>query len=148
MGTVLHPMRSLSASSAEICFSPLLDGDGVASQRRLHLCVEAEVVSVPFSMGTVLHQLSPRRADGFNRVSVPFSMGTVLHRDCRARHLEGLPQFQSPSRWGRCCIEMCNRPDSTSHIVSVPFSMGTVLHQKGFQPCNPILAEFQSPSRW
>ena len=37
-------------------FSPLLDGDGVASSTATSAMLCIELVSVPFSMGTVLHQ--------------------------------------------------------------------------------------------
>ena len=36
--------------------------------------------------------------------------------------------FQSPSRWGRCCIQGESVAIRINQIVSVPFSMGTVLH--------------------
>jgi hypothetical protein len=89
MGTVLHLRCSIRKLRAvrNSCFSPLLDGDGVAS-RPVRRCRRAcGFVSVPFSMGTVLHR--PRHtANAGSRpvvpfsmgdVSVPFSMGTVLH---------------------------------------------------------------------
>ena len=131
------------------CFSPLLDGDGVASFISWRLTMNTVGVSVPFSMGTVLH---------------PGSLRAI-----RACHLE----FQSPSRWGRCCIAgsaaaACN----TATFVSVPFSMGTVLHRTAGAACNTaifcfsplldgdgvaseqhrriwhLILLFQSPSRW
>src|ERR1700677_313097 len=61
------------------------------------------VVSVPFSMGTVLHPSGDRAAARGTPVSVPFSMGTVLHQGTRI-------------------------DDKHDQRVSVPFSMGTVLH--------------------
>ena len=62
-------------------------------------------VSVPFSMGTVLHHGSDNALTRDNsEVSVPFSMGTVLHHSV-------LSAIRGVS------------------IVSVPFSMGTVLHR-------------------
>ena len=75
----------------------------------LHLSADCAIgcsvaVSVPFSMGTVLHRgcdLDAHRTGCI--VSVPFSMGTVLH----------------PPAFNRC---------SSTEFVSVPFSMGTVLH--------------------
>ena len=98
-------------------FSPLLDGDGVASHRLRSDSRASYGVSVPFSMGTVLHPLrsairierpvirfSPlldgdgvasRRSDGDRLsvipVSVPFSMGTVLHQGVGA----SMPQVVS-----------------------------------------------------
>ena len=113
-------------------------------------------VSVPFSMGTVLHLHRCRdAATVLLRVSVPFSMGTVLHpsvpmtwhRAARNRFsplldgdgvasvdgscsmLVSILVFQSPSRWGRCCIASAShRRRHGAADVSVPFSMGTVLH--------------------
>ena len=152
-------------------------------------------VSVPFSMGTVLHPYGKLRRNGRQNVSVPFSMGTVLHLSRAAENwatpsfsplLDGdgvastltapasarYSLFQSPSRWGRCCISFVPSCDHTSMQVSVPFSMGTVLHRgRGESPkrhalgFSPLLdgdgvasparevraAEetlFQSPSRW
>ena len=67
-------------------------------------------VSVPFSMGTVLHlprsEESRRTSKKYIHHSVPFSMGTVLHRH---------------TNWKRVW--------SCTFMVSVPFSMGTVLHR-------------------
>ena len=84
-------------------------------------------------------------------VSVPFSMGTVLLRgllrvsqanDARFSPLldgdgvasityKGAPTapiaFQSPSRWGRCCFGTAKLAQEILGFVSVPFSMGTVL---------------------
>ena len=48
----------------------------------------------------------------------------VLH----LRQRELLDAFQSPSRWGRCCIPLPLRCIGGTAVVSVPFSMGTVLH--------------------
>ncbi len=88
-----------------LSFSPLLDGDGVASREVQIGAQEAAIVSVPFSMGTVLHRSSEIfNNDNFAYVSVPFSMGTVLHRADQARPECDRRSFQSPSRWGRCCI--------------------------------------------
>ena len=79
-------------------------------------------------MGTVLHREIEDFLIGDIRVSVPFSMGTVLHLlhvyvavEHRVRfsplldgdgvaspssiaRLNTAFSFQSPSRWGRCCI--------------------------------------------
>ena len=182
-----------------IRFSPLLDGDGVASisgtctltinlmafqspSRWGRCCIAfapaaapcSHDVSVPFSMGTVLHR--PRAGLGrvaYGLVSVPFSMGTVLHlrspttsawvrssfqspsrwgRCCIAAtpvELGAVIAFQSPSRWGRCCIAHGPaRMGSAASIVSVPFSMGTVLHHVQFVRGDACQVAFQSPSRW
>ena len=83
MGTVLHRMRWRLSLGPSGCFSPLLDGDGVASP---------------------------------SGATVPITRAQL---------------FQSPSRWGRCCIDRATlQPFAVLH-VSVPFSMGTVLHLSG-----------------
>ena len=80
MGTVLHP-RSNAAFPANIAR-----------------------VSVPFSMGTVLHQLFVTCLPvGY------FSFSPLLDGDGVASATSGAGSappllFQSPSRWGRCCI--------------------------------------------
>src|ERR1700685_1380891 len=97
-------------------------------------------------------------AEGTLSVSVPFSMGTVLHLDLpdfEDPDVEGFSPlldgdgvaswdemvssvpiypFQSPSRWGRCCINRSPVGPCVVLPVSVPFSMGTVLHQD-FNDC-------------
>src|SRR5579871_1277823 len=148
-------------------------------------------------MGTVL---LPQDAEGIphlSLVSVPFSMGTVLLLVCRICIVCGLRPFQSPSRWGRCCfaawvtrlpalrsfsplldgdgvasLDWPARAQAKS-LVSVPFSMGTVLlrsaslrRRRGWADrFSPLLdgdgvasagavhrerafIAFQSPSRW
>ena len=115
--------------SEDLRFSPLLDGDGVASSfapvagrrgstfqspsRWGRCCIEiasvteayVPTVSVPFSMGTVLHRAGRARSSQCGvSVSVPFSMGTVLHPTTGTSLSTALSWFQSPSRWGRCCI--------------------------------------------
>ena len=58
MGTVLHRRAECSRGYMLHRFSPLLDGDGVASTAACTLHDRRmSVVSVPFSMGTVLHPL-------------------------------------------------------------------------------------------
>src|ERR1700733_1010183 len=65
-------------------------------------------------------------------VSVPFSMGTVLHREIWREYVVTSMLFQSPSRWGRCCILANVGSRILLPNVSVPFSMGTVLHLAEF----------------
>src|SRR5579863_8678123 len=104
---------------------------GTVLHRKGHRMKNAAIyVSVPFSMGTVLHPL----ADGYHvaaltLVSVPFSMGTVLHQFQFADICPQFRLFQSPSRWGRCCIIGGVPRIPAWSAVSVPFSMGTVLHR-------------------
>ncbi len=153
MGTVLHLEVMPDHVHLFLSFSPLLDGDGVASAKSrpstqpsarfqspsrwgrccifttLILCRAANIVSVPFSMGTVLHHMDVLWYEHkFCFVSVPFSMGTVLHLVTSEGNLINQIVFQSPSRWGRCCILLFAGVLFLIVLVSVPFSMGTVLH--------------------
>ena len=116
--------KSAVAFADGACFSPLLDGDGVASTLSTHAEALDSSVSVPFSMGTVLHPCSASGCHAWYYVSVPFSMGTVLHLARRADGCAVAVMFQSPSRWGRCCI--------ARRVAGIPRSS----HR------------FQSPSRW
>ena len=75
------------------------------------------IVSVPFTMGTVLHPPCPLVLIRLPPVSVPFSMGTVLHRQNQLLHI-------------------------TYSLVSVPFSMGTVLHRGSGSPTIGLIARF------
>src|SRR5713226_4593667 len=82
MGTVLLRGSKFGSNRApRRRFSPLLDGDGVAS-------------SLAFGRLTAW------------RVSVPFSMGTVLLPLAAGDTAAQISPFQSPSRWGRCCFEL------------------------------------------
>ena len=106
-------------------------------------------------------------------VSVPFSMGTVLHQsDISLYHLSG-HLFQSPSRWGRCCIDevlidasvadKCFSPlldgDGVASFFRIGdghfkiFSFSPLLDGDGVASQEWILSgtaapRFQSPSRW
>src|SRR5579863_236550 len=112
-------------------FSPLLDGDGVASRAGY----EGRSVLVQFQ--------SPSRwgrccihSDGddcikANIVSVPFSMGTVLHHRSHARKIATLIRFR-PLLDGDGVASFTNLLFLNRNVlVSVPFSMGTVLHRAG-----------------
>ena len=79
-------------------------------------------------MGTVLHQTWRANHWDSDAVSVPFSMGTVLHHRLAWDYSQAVVAFQSPSRWGRCCIGILHHIADWCLSVSVPFSMGTVLH--------------------
>ena len=148
-GVASFPLPHI-AQSPQYRFSPLLEGDGVASTSNEFLCAASTCVSVPFSRGTVLLPLRIRGA------------------------IRGLSfKFQSPSRGGRCCFPFTcalevpmsygfspllegdgvasTKPEAErrySALVSVPFSRGTVL-----LPAKAIRARyrselrFQSPSR-
>src|SRR6266849_1055402 len=178
MGTVLLLLQpGQSPRGSGFSFSPLLDGDGVASTHgewsprfnglfqspsRWGRCCFAvpsseatarrAVVSVPFSMGTVLlrdsHELpaashppfqSPSRwgrccfalAAGDTAAQIsPFQSPSRWGRCCfnlQDANRRSHRPFQSPSRWGRCCYELIHWEASKPSSVSVPFSMGTVL---------------------
>src|SRR5579871_2980193 len=104
MGTVLLRSSARFVCSKTPGFSPLLDGDGVASQVGP---VRAEVISgfqSPSRWGRCCFDEGRGRVRFPALVSVPFSMGTVLLR--RDAFFDTMPPvlFQSPSRWGRCCF--------------------------------------------
>ena len=80
MGTVLHRPYPIVGVWPGFGFSPLLDGDGVASP-------DVTALATAF-----LQFQSPSR---WGRCCIPLT----------ARHQLALKGFQSPSRWGRCCIE-------------------------------------------
>ena len=127
-GTVLHPREGPRAAPPRSGFSPLLVGDGVASERWdggglggtcfSPLLVGDGVASAPttkppeclasFSPLLVGDGVASRRvvedAKGDDLVSVPFSWGTVLHPLSNGFGRFHNLEFQSPSRGGRCCI--------------------------------------------
>ena len=173
MGTVLHPGRRAHARCRSACFSPLLDGDGVASAARRRASPRTCPFQSPSRWGRCCIGRLENGCGAKTPVSVPFSMGTVLHLAPLTSGSLPLNLFQSPSRWGRCCIIRSRRargPLATRFsplldgdgvasrligvatrcrpAVSVPFSMGTVLHRwrRLLIGSPPLL--FQSPSRW
>ena len=106
-------------------------------------------VSVPFSMGTVLHRRRPSAtAWPTTSVSVPFSMGTVLHHLAEIDAVVHQLLFQSPSRWGRCCIEVGRDGQGVPGRFQSPSRWGRCcIAEKGsVRQLDDIL--FQSPSRW
>src|SRR5579871_3656816 len=80
IGTVLLPMNWLFSRWRWICFSPLLDGDGVASIAHQPLAPLGQLFQSPSRWGRCCF---------------------LITRD--GRDLMG--KFQSPSRWGRCCFD-------------------------------------------
>ena len=105
-------------------------------------------VSVPFSMGTVLRRPNSRpRPPGSRRFS-PLLDGDGVASRSSAGAARSPPVFQSPSRWGRCCVYAAMRRRSANGFVSVPFSMGTVLRRKWRHHLDIRTNTFQSPSRW
>jgi hypothetical protein len=89
-------------------------------------------VSVPFSMGTVLHHYRNHPMAGRRQIPL-FQSPSRWGRCCIFQyfgHRAPKRKFQSPSRWGRCCIIVTVVAAVTEKFVSVPFSMGTVLHQR------------------
>ena len=131
------------------------------------------LVSVPFSMGTVLLLLqvtitppspmfqSPsrwgrccfagihRRHDlGIILFQSPSRWGRCCFQHLRWRRAAAVRMFQSPSRWGRCCFCPARNNRPLPRRVSVPFSMGTVLLPPAPSPAQLQARPFQSPSRW
>ena len=72
-------------------------------------------------------------------------MGTVLHRPQSRSGVAVDDLFQSPSRWGRCCIATVETLVAGRYGVSVPFSMGTVLHRAGVMDGGRASCECFSP---
>ena len=171
MGTVLHPLRGEGRPLVLVRFSPLLDGDGVASCKCPARSASPAVFQSPSRWGRCciglgvtfllifFHRFSPL-LDGDGVASATWSGkqsaisgfsplldgdGVASHAvyQCNAQsasfsplldgdgvasrswgaHLSPRQKFQSPSRWGRCCIR---------NILFV----------------EPIDHMFQSPSRW
>ena len=148
MGTVLHLRAQAVPLPGHFGFSPLLDGDGVASvktsrQQAFTRCFSPLLDGDGVASFEVLPNVAP-----LTYVSVPFSMGTVLHPPAEARLVQAFLWFQSPSRWGRCCILRSWPHRRRRPAVSVPFSMGTVLHRWRASWRWRIGVRFQSPSRW
>jgi hypothetical protein len=152
MGTVLHPDRRRAIVLACLRFSPLLDGDGVASRTvdagnpqlfRFSPLLDGDGVA------SSRHKTSLQAVTGFSplldgdgvasfrghvhndQVFFLFQSPSRWGRCCiDSTERQPLPPhpFQSPSRWGRCCIAGDRSARPTTRNVSVPFSMGTVLH--------------------
>src|ERR1017187_2795433 len=98
MGTVLHPVKQIPRTTDILRFSPLLDGDGVASCRgTIHRSHEAHV-SVPFSMGTVLHHRKTIRQARRNFRFSPLLDGDGVASIPTPRPRLRIISFQSPSR--------------------------------------------------
>ena len=105
-------------------FSPLLDGDGVAS----HL----EGVT-----GASISGFSPL-LDGDGVASWAASAHTVVDME-----------FQSPSRWGRCCIVTKIRSAALAIACFSPLLDGDGVASHPEDPGRPDrFRPFQSPSRW
>ena len=114
-----------------LCFSPLLDGDGLASAVTRSLSLAVTLFQSPSRWGWSCIQLRSHR---WKRVpvgvSVPFSMGMVLHLGVLPLYPfdRFLKVFQSPSRWGmvlHAIIEIERRLTNIRCVLfSVPFSMG------------------------
>ncbi len=135
MGTVLHLASRDREHRALIRFSPLLDGDGVASAPNIWNGIGLCLVSVPFSMGTVLHRLESTTRlwavwgfspllDGDGVASCEPGWGRQVHSLRFSPLLDGDGVASHSSRAVR---HLC-------YWVSVPFSMGTVLHLSQLRP--------------
>ena len=122
MGTVLHLDCEPSRISTARRFSPLLDGDGVASLR-----FDGNAVALIAGFSPLLD------GDG---------VASSMHARCiGTQHC----LFQSPSRWGRCCICIESRACCGRPAVSVPFSMGTVLHLCSHARCRDTCSVVSVP---
>jgi len=104
MGTVLLQVSRPEPLSLSQRFSPLLDGDGVASQLTKSDADGLEGFSPLLDGDGVASESGLMSCYPPYRVSVPFSMGTVLLRGLRGVEDDETLWFQSPSRWGRCCF--------------------------------------------
>ena len=114
-------------------FSPLLEGDGLASFVQSVLARDLHGFS-PLLEGDGLASLGKGgRHECHHHVSVPFSKGMVLHPSCSHAHPGPYWRFQSPSRRGWSCINSRTRATLTADSVSVPFSKGMVLHRSESQ---------------
>ncbi len=78
MGTVLLRLLVRGASAGSAGFSPLLDGDGIASKQAPHLPVLFYCFSPLLDGDGIASPQSSATPPGSLPVSVPFSMGTVL----------------------------------------------------------------------
>ncbi len=136
MGPVLHLCIGGRGAYNAPSFSPLLDGASVASRRRPPAVRRNYPVSVPFSMGPVLHlRLFPLAVPPAVSFS-PLLDGASVASTQQGNAVAAGTVFQSPSRWGQCCIKKRPSPRLTPSRVSVPFSMGPVLHREGPRPCS------------
>ena len=104
MGTVLLRAEAAAPDRGQQRFSPLLDGDGVAS---VTVTVVAPVVLVSFS--PLLDGDGVASDPGATVPVGPVSFSPLLDGDgvasvCDLRLSISRPEFQSPSRWGRCCF--------------------------------------------
>ena len=127
---VASPLVLLAVVATVPRFSPLLDGDGVASPGRRPRPAGESFCFSPLLDGDGVASRGdvPACAGHVTRFQSPSRWG----RCCiEGRNLPGNVSgcaFQSPSRWGRCCIVRGFRDRGRFQYVSVPFSMGTVLH--------------------
>ena len=153
-------------------FSPLLEGDGLASVRAVVCRVAGRVFQSPSRRGWSCIDVIRERVNAVQDVSVPFSKGMVLHLVLGPRRSRILYAFQSPSRRGWSCIHhaegiagvllirfspllegdgLASRHGGFERAhyfaVSVPFSKGMVLHPHQPRVSVGHFLVFQSPSR-
>jgi len=129
MGTVLLLEKRVHRLGPFGRFSPLLDGDGVASQA---VSAGADGLRCRFSPlldGDGVASPAGNAAPGVPQLCFsPLLDGDGVASAHRVwRRGRGRQTFQSPSRWGRCCFSRNTIPPPRTPLVSVPFSMGTVL---------------------
>ena len=127
MGTVLlRKQAAISAPNAN-GFSPLLDGDGVASAALGAELLRAWCGFSPLLDGDGVASSSMDRSRRSCPCFSPLLDGDGVASGSRIAGGFLTFWFQSPSRWGRCCFTTLAPPWKLAVRVSVPFSMGTVL---------------------
>ena len=130
MGTVLHRITCLPFEMRRFRFSPLLDGDGVASLFLQNTYVSFCMFQSPSRWGRCcIASRFSRHSCRHTSFQSPSRWGRCCIRLVDGR-IDQILRFQSPSRWGRCCISLNIIDAGGSVSVSVPFSMGTVLHRR------------------
>ena len=146
-GMVLHRAGNAEVRRMVASFSPLLEGDGLASLPPNRKNVRVFGFQSPSRRGWSC--IERGLYDGGTRPGrfSPLLEGDGLASPKRRRISSMNPSFQSPSRRGWSCISMAETPTGEVCLVSVPFSKGMVLHHDvgGLRPRH--LHGFQSPSR-
>jgi len=146
---VASAFNGTTAASHGFRFSPLLDGDGVASVRAVVRGVSGSVCFSPLLDGDgVASECIGRRKRRPSDVSVPFSMGTVLLPIGLCPISATKLTFQSPSRWGRCCFTPAVMAFAAAAFGFSPLLDGDGVASIYLSICCYPLHEFQSPSRW
>ena len=149
MGTVLLLRVAPTPEEPFACFSPLLDGDGVASGRQCCKQERRTPFQSPSRWGRCCFSVKIVGAIAAPGVSVPFSMGTVLLPRIPLDLSHGPYPFQSPSRWGRCCFLIIIQVAPGFRGFQSPSRWGRCCFGENQMRSRPAFSRpFQSPSRW